>query len=99
MFYRQHTSNLIGAPSGFLHRAIAAVRRGPRPFINVLRGHVSTLQAHDTLLSRHARHDLPIIAAALHGGLRAKRRALALPRFRRQTFYENWLFRLWFLIG
>ena len=41
--YRQHGDNVIGAPLSWTRRAIAAVRRGPGIFINVLRQHLAAL--------------------------------------------------------
>ena len=51
------------------------------------------------LLSPHARQDLAVIAAALAGGPLARRQALSLSGFRRQTLSEDLLFRLWFVMG
>ena len=97
--YRQHAGNAIGAPATVLNRAKAAIRRGPRAFMNILRDHVAMLQRHIELLSPHARQDLAVIAAALAGGPFARRQALSLSGFRRQTLSEDLLFRLWFVIG
>jgi hypothetical protein len=57
------------------------------------------LQAHSDPLSDHARADLRIISTALTGGWLAKLRALTLPGFRRQTWLEDLVFRVWFLLG
>lgn len=99
LHYRQHDGNLVGSPLGTLRRGIAALRRGPRPFMAIFRGHVAALQANSDLLSDSARADLTIISTALAGGVLSKLRALTLPRFRRQTWLEDLVFRIWFLLG
>jgi len=99
LHYRQHVGNLVGSPLGILRRGVAALRRGPGPFMTMLRRHVAALQTHPDLLSDRARADLIVIAGALSGGLRCKRRALSLPGFRRQTWLEDLVFRIWFLLG
>jgi hypothetical protein len=97
--YRQHDGNLIGSPLGTLRRGIAALRRGPKPFMLMVRGHVAALQAHSDLLTDSARADLFVISAALAGGFWDKLRALSLRGFRRQTWLEDLVFRVWFLLG
>jgi glycosyltransferase involved in cell wall biosynthesis len=97
--YRQHASNTIGASSSPVRRALAAMWRGPRSFMDIFRSHVASLASHDDLLSPAACHDLMIITTALAQGPTAKWRALQLPGFHRQTRKEDLLFRLWFLIG
>lgn len=99
LLYRQHAGNLVGSPLGILRRGIAALRRGPRPFMTIFRRHVAALQAHPDMLSDIARAEIGIISAALAGGLRHKLRALKLPGFRRQTLLEDLVFRIWFLLG
>jgi glycosyltransferase involved in cell wall biosynthesis len=99
VLYRQHGGNLVGARDTWLKRAYGALRRGPRPFMRVLRHHVAALAAEPDLLSPEAARALAVIAEAL--ALPAWRRlpALALPGFLRQTPLETALFRLWFLLG
>jgi len=97
--YRQHDGNLVGSPLGTLRRGIAALRRGPGPFMAMFRGHVAALQAHSDLLSDRARADLVIVSSALEGGWFDKLRALSLRGFRRQTWLEDLVFRIWFLLG
>lgn len=97
--YRQHDGNLIGSPLGALRRGMAALRRGPGPFMALFRRHVAALQAHSDLLSDRARADLDIISRGLAGGLPDKLRTLCLPGFRRQTWLEDLVFRVWFLLG
>jgi len=99
LHYRQHDGNLIGSPLGTLRRGIAALRRGPGPFMAMFRGHVAALQAHSDLLCDRTRADLSIIATALEGNWLDKLRALTLPGFRRQTWLEDLVFRIWFLLG
>ena len=97
--YRQHSGNAVGAPPSQLRRAIAALRRGPRIFMNVLRQHVEALAAQQDLLDEDASHTVLRLNHALRGGLRERLGALRLPGLRRQTWQETLLFRLWFLIG
>lgn len=97
--YRQHGSNVIGAPPSQLRRAIAALRRGPGIFMNVLRQHVESLIAQPHLLSESSRSAVACLHRALGGGFRERLRALHLPGLRRQTRLETLLFRLWFLVG
>ncbi|HUN39958.1 MAG TPA: glycosyltransferase [Acetobacteraceae bacterium] len=99
LHYRQHLGNLVGSPVGILRRGIAALRRGPRPFMTILRNHVAVLQTHPDLLSDRARADLAVIAAGLDGGGRDKLRALGLRGFHRQTRLEDVVFGIWFLLG
>lgn len=99
VLYRQHGGNAVGAPPSRRLRAIAALRRGPGMFMNVLRQNVAALTAQPHLLTETARNDLARIAAALDDGTMPRLRALLLPGLRRQTWAETQLFRLWFMIG
>jgi Glycosyl transferase family 2 len=97
--YRQHGSNVIGAPPSQMRRAIAALRRGPRIFMNVLRQHVDALTAQPELVCETMRPTVVRLHHALRGGFLERLSALKLPGLRRQTWLETLLFRLWFLIG
>jgi hypothetical protein len=97
--YRQHGSNVIGAPPSQVRRAIAALRRGPRIFMNVLRQHLEALVVQPELLCEDTRPVTRQLYRALRGGPLERLRALRLPGLRRQTWHETLLFRLWFLIG
>lgn len=97
--YRQHGGNAVGAPPSQVRRAIAALRRGPRIFMNVLRQHVEALVVQQDLLGEDARHTVLRLHRALRGGLAERLGALRMPDLRRQTWQETLLFRLWFLIG
>ena len=99
VLYRQHAGNLVGAPAGLFGRGLAASRRGPGPFMRNLRAHVGALEARADLLTPAARHDLAVIADALRGGLRQRLAALRLPGFRRQSWPEDAVFRVWFCLG
>ena len=98
VLYRQHDSNTIGAPRSPWRRAIAALRRGPEPFMRLLRGYVTALSLQTDQMQLPARHQLAQIAWALEGGLRRRLTVLRMPEFRRQTWIETLLFRLWFLL-
>jgi hypothetical protein len=97
--YRQHGRNAVGAAPSRFRRAAAALRRGPRIFMNVLRQHVEALVAQQDLLGEDARAIVLRLHHALRGGLRQRLGALCIPGLRRQTWQETLLFRLWFLIG
>jgi glycosyltransferase involved in cell wall biosynthesis len=99
VLYRQHANNHVGEPSGVIRRGIAALRRGPAPFMRLLRLHVGMLQARPELLPASTRTQLSTIASALNGSRFARLRVLALPGFKRQTLLETLVFRVWFLLG
>ena len=99
VLYRQHAGNLVGAPSSWPRRAVAALRRGPGAFMGVFRRNVAALEAHAHLLSPEARADLHAIQRALSGGRLSRAAILGMPGLRRQTWHETMLFRWWFLIG
>ncbi|MDE2515795.1 MAG: glycosyltransferase [Rhodospirillales bacterium] len=103
VLYRQHAGNLVGAPASLLRRGWAAMRRGPRIYMRVLRQNVAALTAQPALLSPTAQAELAIVAAALAARLPAwpwtRLRALALPGLVRQSWAETLVFRLWFLFG
>ncbi len=99
VLYRQHTGNLVGAPRSMRRRAQAALHRGPRMFMGVLRGHVAALLAQPDLLSVEARRTLEVMQRGLSGGPAQRLAALRLPGLCRQTWQETLLFRWWFLIG
>ena len=99
VLYRQHASNLVGAPASMWRRARAAMQRGPGVFMTVLRGHVEALQAQPELLSPEARQILSVIDRALRTRFPGRLRALRLPGLYRQTWSETMLFRGWFLSG
>ncbi len=99
VLYRQHPHNLVGAPQGAWHRGLAALRRGPGPFMRLLRAHLAALEVDGALITPEARAIVAVLSAALASGRWARLRALKTPGLRRQTNVENLLFRLWFLIG
>jgi glycosyltransferase involved in cell wall biosynthesis len=99
VLYRQHESNLIGAPASASRRAAVALRRGPGAFMAKLRAHVAALADQPHLMAAPARRELAVIAHSLARGPVARLKALRLPGLRRQTITETLLFRLWFLAG
>ena len=99
VLYRQHDSNAIGAPRSVLRRAIAALRRGPEPFMRLMRGYVGALSDHAGDLQPPVREQLARIAWGLEGGIARRLRVLGMPDFRRQTWLETLLFRIWFLLN
>jgi len=98
VLYRQHEGNSIGAPPSTWRRGIAALRRGPGPFMRLLRQNVAALVDQPALLTATAQTQLQAIAQALEGGTAVRLRVLAMPDLRRQTWAETMLFRLWFLL-
>ena len=99
VLYRQHARNAVGAPRGFLRRGWAALRRGPGVFMGVLRANVAALEAQAAMLTPAARQDLAVVAEGLRGGPVRRWRALRLAGLRRQSWAEDVLFRVWFLLG
>ena len=99
MLYRQHASNLVGAPSSRRQRAAAALRRGPDAYLAMLRANVAALRIASDRLTPDARHVVATLDHALKSGSLARLRALLIPGLRRQTMLETALFRLWFLRG
>jgi glycosyltransferase involved in cell wall biosynthesis len=99
VLYRQHPHNAVGAPRSLLQRALAALWRGPGVFMGLMRQNVAALHAQRHLLTPQARESLDVIRTALDQGPAARLHALRLPGLRRQTWAEQMLFRLWFLLG
>jgi len=99
VLYRQHGGNLVGAPGTWLARAFGALRRGPRPFMQVFRAHVAALAGTPELLSSDATVALATLAKALDSPPWRRLPALGLAGLSRQTSLETLLFRLWFLLG
>lgn len=99
ILYRQHGGNAVGAPSHMLPRALAAMRRGPKVFMDLLRGHLDVLAAHPEILTKKVREDVVRLQAAVRGGIRQRLLALHALRLRRETVLETVLFWIWFVIG
>ncbi|MDE2334867.1 MAG: glycosyl transferase [Rhodospirillales bacterium] len=99
VLYRQHPGNLVGVPQGVWRRGLAALRRGPGRFMDVMRAHLAALEADAALITPSSRATVATLSAALAGGGLARARALAIPGLHRQTALEDWVFRLWFLVG
>jgi glycosyltransferase involved in cell wall biosynthesis len=99
VLYRQHAGNAVGAPWTFARRGWAAVRRGPGVFMGLMRQNVAALDAQRHLLTPDSCAQLDRIKAALAGGMLRRARVLQLPGLRRQTWAEQMLFRLWFMVG
>jgi glycosyltransferase involved in cell wall biosynthesis len=99
VLYRQHPSNAIGASTSLGRRAVAALRRGPAPFMAILRGNIDALLAQPRLTTTRSREQLTQIHNALAGGPSERLRALCLTGFRRQTLAETGVFALWFMLG
>jgi hypothetical protein len=99
ILYRQHGENLVGEPRSFWHRTAGAARRGRGPFMRLFWRQVTALQASPVPLPYKTRAVLKAIERARGGGLFTRLQALGIPGLVRQTWAENLLFRLWFLLG
>ena len=99
VLYRQHGGNAVGAPSGRVARAVAAMRRGPAAFMRHFRENVAALLAHEAVLTEPALRMLRTVDHGLRGGLVARVAALRQPGLVRQTALETAIFRLWYLMG
>ncbi len=99
VLYRQHTANMVGAPRSMPRRAVAAARRGPAVFMNVLRQHVAALLAQPHLMNAEARGQVEMLDRALKGGPLKRLAVLRMPGLRRQTMPEMAGFWVWFLLG
>jgi hypothetical protein len=97
--YRQHGRNFVGMPRSQLHRALAALRRGPTAFMGVLREHVTVLVAQPGLSATSNYSTLLRVHAALQGNIWQRLKALSVPGLRRRGVLETLLFRIWFVIG
>lgn len=99
ILYRQHGGNVVGAPGSWPRRALAAIRRGPAPFMADFRRHLDALAAHGEVLTPAARGEIAMLQQALAGGMRPRLAALRDGGLRRRAWSEGLLFRLWFLMG
>jgi len=99
VLYRQHDNNWVGEAANWWRRGVAALRRGPAPFMRLLRSHVATLQTRPELLPEQSRAQLAIIEQALDGHALMRLRALFLPGFTRGTWVETFVFWVWFILG
>lgn len=104
LYYRQHQSNVVGAPAHFAARARAALRRGPALFMSTFRANVTQLLRHGDLLTEPAVARLGRLRQALDipgpAGCVARWRLLRrMPEMRRSTRAEQMIFRLWFVLG
>jgi glycosyltransferase involved in cell wall biosynthesis len=99
VLYRLHKTNLIGRARPVSGRAIAAMRRGSRIFMTMMRRHANTLAANPEILAPAARADLALVQSGLKGSFSSRFGALRCPRFKRRTALENILFRYWFITG
>jgi Glycosyl transferase family 2 len=99
ILYRQHSANLVGEPLGFWSRTLGAARRGRSPFMRIFWRHIAALQAGPVPLPEDTRELLTVIDRTNRGGFLARLKVLWLQGFRRQTWAETLLFRVWFLLG
>lgn len=99
ILYRQHGGNVVGAPASPLHRALAALRRGPGEFMFVFRKNVAALMAASAAFPAENRQSLAAISTALAKPWFFRLSALRIPGFVRNSALQTALFRLWFLTG
>jgi glycosyltransferase involved in cell wall biosynthesis len=103
LYYRQHQSNAVGAPTHWFRRALAAFRRGPSLFMRAFRGNVTQLLAQQQVLPQNRTCLLALQKALAVPGMAgwfARYRLLRQMRqLRRATFAEQQIFCLWFIMG
>lgn len=103
LFYRQHGQNAVGAPTLFLHRALAALKRGPSVFMTIFRSSVLYLLERQPLLTPDTIRSLRVLQAAQQPGWRGHLSRFSalrkLPQLRRHKMLEQLVFRVWFLLG
>ncbi len=99
VLYRQHGSNVIGAPHSWWQRGLGAIKRGPQVFMAVLRQHVAALREQPELLSGAAHAELSAIARALEGHWWQRLAVLRIPGLSRENWAETLVFRAWFMLG
>lgn len=99
ILYRQHETNLVGAPKSVLRRGWAALQRGRGPFMAIYRENVFALAEQPYLLAPSAAERIETLAKALRGGLLDRLRAVFMPGLLRQSALETLTFRLWFVLG
>ena len=99
VLYRQHGGNIVGAPASLAARGVAALRRGPKLFMSVLRQNVTALVAQPQLMTAQAREEVAQIDAALRCGGPRRMKAFRIAGLVRQTWIETMVFRCWFMLG
>jgi glycosyltransferase involved in cell wall biosynthesis len=99
ILYRQHGGNVVGAPASPLHRALAALRRGPGEFMSIFRKNVAALMLASAAFPPATRQSLDAISEALAKPWFFRLSVLRIPGFVRNSTLQTALFRLWFLIG
>lgn len=99
MLYRQHASNQVGNAGNLFRRGIGIMRRGRQPFMSLVRGHADALHRQPQLLTQESRAQLAIISRGLSGNFSTRLAALRMPGLRRQSWLEDIIFRLWYLLG
>jgi hypothetical protein len=99
VLYRQHGGNIVGAPASLAARGVAALRRGPKLFMSVLRQNVTALMAQPQLMTAQAREEVAQIDAALRCGGPRRMKAFRIAGLVRQTWIETMVFRCWFMLG
>ncbi|MFT8308611.1 glycosyltransferase [Acetobacter malorum] len=103
LFYRQHEKNAVGARSQFLHRALAALKRGPTAFMNIFRANTLYLLNRQSQLTPDAVNALHLLRKAQKPGWRGALSRVSLmhrlKQLRRHKKLEQLVFRVWFLLG
>jgi glycosyltransferase involved in cell wall biosynthesis len=99
LLYRQHGANVVGAPGSRRARALAALGRGPAPFMARFRAHLGGLAANAARLPEPVADEVAALRQAFDDGLRGRLRLLAWPGIARRTRLETLLLRLWLLLG
>lgn len=97
ILYRQHASNVVGARATLIARGIAALFRGPRRYMDLIRDNIAALTQQPHLLSAGHARILSDIARARNGSLWQRLSVLRDPGLRRQTPVETLWFRYAFM--
>lgn len=98
ILYRQHLNNAVGSEKNYFKRSVAAIRRGPRRFMDVFRQHVRVLAENDHLCG----DNLKPIVAELNYRLSSKLLLfiyLYKNKIIRQNISETIIFYVWVLLG
>ncbi|MFT9400503.1 glycosyltransferase family 2 protein [Acetobacter sp.] len=103
LLYRQHANNAVGSRALFLHRALAALKRGPSVFMAIFWGNVQTLLARRHLVAPQNLKSLLILEKGVQPGFAGFLSRFSilqqLPHLKRKGMLEQLVFKLWFLLG
>lgn len=100
ILYRQHNRNAIGARPSFIRRAYGAIRRGPGAFMKIFHSNIDYLLSCSSDLPPETVVRLQTLKTALRGNLLSRMNIpYLLPDLKRNNLAEQFIFRLWLLLG